>query len=88
LNRYKYFCQILNVNGIKDVGQTEMYTAEPLEHEPTSFEKEIATEKLKTYKSPRTNQILAELIKQEVKHYTLRPTNINSIWNNKKLPQP
>jgi hypothetical protein len=39
-----------------------MDTAEPLLTEPSSFEVEIATEKLKTYKSPGTDQILAELI--------------------------
>jgi len=52
----------LNIHGINVVTQTEMDTAEPLLTEPSSFEVEIATEKLKTYKSPGTDQILAELI--------------------------
>jgi hypothetical protein len=39
-----------------------MPTAEPLVPEPSSFEVEIGTEKLKRYKSPGTDQIPAEII--------------------------
>jgi len=39
-----------------------MHTAEPLVFEPRFFEVEIATEKLKRYKSPGTDQILAKLM--------------------------
>jgi len=39
-----------------------MHTAEPLVPESSSFEFEIATEKLKRYKSPGIDQILAEMI--------------------------
>jgi hypothetical protein len=49
LNRWKnYFCQLLNEYGVKDVRQTEIRTAEPLVPEPSSFEVEIAFEKLKS----------------------------------------
>jgi hypothetical protein len=52
----------LNVHGVKDVRQTEIHTAETLVPEPSSFEVEIAIEKLKRYKSPGIDQIQAELI--------------------------
>jgi hypothetical protein len=45
LNRLKnYFCQLLNVNGINDVRQTEIHTAETLVGlpGPSSFKAEIA----------------------------------------------
>jgi hypothetical protein len=59
----KYFCQLLKVLGVNNVRQTEMHIAEPLVPKPISFKVEIATEKLKRYKSPGTEQIPAELIK-------------------------
>jgi hypothetical protein len=37
----------LNVNGVNDVRQTEMHTAEPSVPEPRSFEVEIVIEKMK-----------------------------------------
>jgi hypothetical protein len=50
LNRWKnYFCQLLNIHGVKDIRQTEIHTAEPLVPEPSSSEVEIAIEKLKRY---------------------------------------
>jgi hypothetical protein len=42
----------LNVCGINDVSQTEIYTAEPLLPEPGAFLVEIAIEKQKMYKLP------------------------------------
>jgi hypothetical protein len=55
MNRWKnYFCQLLTVHGVDDVRQTEIHTAGPLVPEPSSFEVEIAIEKLKRF--------LAELI--------------------------
>jgi hypothetical protein len=63
LDRWKtYFCQLLNVHGVKHVRQTKIHTAESLVPEPSSSEVEIAIEKLKRYKSPGTDQIPAELI--------------------------
>jgi hypothetical protein len=63
LNRWKnYFCQLLNVHQVNDVRQTEIHKAEPLVPEPSSSEVEIAVEKLKRYKSPRIDQIPAEMI--------------------------
>jgi hypothetical protein len=41
----------------------------------------MAIENLKRHKSPGVDQIPADLIKQRVEHFALRPTDINSIWN-------
>jgi hypothetical protein len=52
LNRWKnYFSQLLNVHRFSDVRQIEMYTAEPSVPDPSAFEVEITTAKLKRYKS-------------------------------------
>jgi len=40
------------VHGVKDVGQAEIHTAEPLVPEPSAFEVELAIGKLKSHKSP------------------------------------
>jgi hypothetical protein len=49
------------VHNVRDVRQIEVYTAEPLVPGP-SLEVEIEIAKLKKYKSPGSDQILAELI--------------------------
>jgi hypothetical protein len=56
------FSQLLNVHRVSDVRQTEIHTAEPLVPDPSPFEVEIAIAKLKSYKSPGSSQIPAELI--------------------------
>jgi hypothetical protein len=38
------------VHGVSDIRQTEKHTAEPLVPEPSSFEVEIAIERLERYK--------------------------------------
>jgi len=58
-----YFSQLFNVHGVKEVGQAEINTAEPLVPEPSASEVELAVDKLKSHKSPGTDQIPAELIK-------------------------
>ena len=42
-----YFSQLFNVHGVKDVGQAEIHTAEPLVPEPSASEVELAIDKLK-----------------------------------------
>jgi len=62
-------CQLLNVLYVYDVRPTEMHTDEPLVHEPSTFETEIAIEKLKKYTSPAMHHGLAEMIQQQVLRY-------------------
>jgi hypothetical protein len=61
-NRLKsYFSQLLNACNIRDFGQIEMHTAEPLVPGLSHLEVEIAITKLKKYKSPDSDQIPAEV---------------------------
>jgi hypothetical protein len=53
---------LLNLQGVNDVRQNEINTAEPLGTQPSPFDVETAIEKLKKYKLLGTDQILAELI--------------------------
>jgi hypothetical protein len=63
LNRWKnYFSQLLIVHNVSEVRQIEVHTAEPLVPGPVRLEVKIAIAKLKKYKSPGSDQILAELI--------------------------
>jgi hypothetical protein len=81
LNRRKnYFCQLLYEHGIDGVRQAEIYTAEPLGPQP-----ETAIDKLKTYKSPGTDQILAEL--NQAGDEVLRFKIHKVIWNMGQLAQ-
>jgi len=47
---------------INDIGPTEIHTAELLVPEQSAFEVELATEELKSHKSPGSDQIPTELI--------------------------
>jgi hypothetical protein len=73
LNRWKnYFSQLLTVHNVSDVRQIEVHTAEPLVAGPCCLEVEIAVAKLKKFKSPGSDQILAALI--------------NFAWDKEELP--
>jgi hypothetical protein len=89
LDRWKnYFCQLLNVHGVSDVRQAKIHTAEPLVPEPSSSEVEIAIGKLKRYKSPGLDQILAELIQTGGNTLCSEIHKlINCIWNKEELPE-
>jgi hypothetical protein len=56
------FSQVLNIHEVNDVRQTEVHRAEPLVPEPSTFEVEMAIEKVKRHKSPGINQIPAVLV--------------------------
>jgi hypothetical protein len=89
LNRWKnFFNQVLKVHGVHDVRQMDIHTAEPLVPEPSFVEMETAIGKLKSYKSPGTDQILAKLIKEgdEALNSEIHRL-ICSIWYKKELPQ-
>jgi hypothetical protein len=68
----------LNVHGAGGVRQTEMHTAEPFVPEPSASEVEVATGKLKSYKSSGVDQIPAELFQPEGKHCVRRFINLLS----------
>jgi hypothetical protein len=67
---------VLNIHGVHDVRQMDIHMAGPLFPEPRLVEVEIAIGKLKSYKSPGTGNIPAELITQVVKQYILRYTGL------------
>ena len=84
-----YFSQLFNVHGVNDVRQTEIqiHTVEPLVFRLSAPEVELATEKLKSHKSPGIDQIPAERIKAGGRTIYLeihKPTI--SIWKKEKLP--
>jgi hypothetical protein len=63
VNRWmNYFCQLLNVQRVGGIRQTEIQTVEPFVPEPSISEVEVTIRKLKRYKSPGADQIPAELI--------------------------
>jgi hypothetical protein len=89
LNRQKnYFSQLLNIHRVSDVRQIEIYTAELLVPDPSPFDFEIAYAKLKRYKSPGNDEILAELIQAggEILWSEIHKL-INFIWNKEELPE-
>jgi hypothetical protein len=51
------------VHNVSDVRQIKIHTVEPLVYSPIRLEVEIANAKLKMYKSPGSDKILAKLIK-------------------------
>jgi len=84
----KYFSQLFNVHGVKEVGQAEIHTAEPLVPEPSASEVELAIEKLKSHKWPGIDQIPAELIKEGGRTIYLEIHKlIISISKKDKLPE-
>ena len=83
-----YFSQLFNVHAVKDVGQAEIHTAEPLIPEPSASEVELALDKLKRHKSPGIDQIPAELIKAGGRTIFLEICKlITSIWKKENLPE-
>jgi len=84
----KYFSQLFNVHGVKDVGQAEIHTAEPLVPESSATEVQLTIDKLKSHKSPGIDQIPAELIKAGGRTIYLEIRKlITSIWKKEKLPE-
>jgi hypothetical protein len=58
LNRWmNQFFELLNINGVYNVRQTDIQTAEPLVPEQSAFEFEINVVKLQRHRSPGTDQI-------------------------------
>ena len=83
-----YFSQLFNVHGVKDAGQVEIPTTDPLVPEPSAFEVELAIDKLKNHKSPGIDEIPAEVIKAGGGTMCLEIHKlITSIWKKEKLPE-
>ena len=83
-----YFSQLFNVHGVKDIGQAEIHTAEPLVPEPSAYEFELAMNNLKSHKSPSIDRIPAELIKAGGRTICLEIHKlITSIWKKEELPE-
>jgi hypothetical protein len=75
------------VYNVSDVRQTEVHTAEPLITGPSRLEVDIPIAKFKRYKSPNSDQILAELIQAGDKMLLSAIHKlINSVWNKEELP--
>ena len=64
------------MHGVKDVGETEIHTAEPLVPEPSASEVELAINTLKSHKLPSIDQIPAELFKEGVEQFAWRFVNL------------
>jgi hypothetical protein len=63
LNKWKnYFCQLSSVDGVNDVRQSKVHTAELSGADPRPLEVEICIEMSDRYKSPDIDQIPAEAI--------------------------
>jgi len=83
-----YFSQLFNVHGVKDVGQAQIHTAEPLVPDPNASEFELSIDKLKSHKSPGIERILAELIKVGGRTICLEIHKLStSVWKKEKLPE-
>jgi hypothetical protein len=79
---------VLNIHVVRDVRQKDIHSAEPLVPEPSLVEVEIAIGKLKSYKSPGADQILAKLINAGGETlYSEIHRLVCSIWNKEELPQ-
>ena len=75
------------MHGVKEDGQAEIHTAEPIVPEPSASEVELAKDNLKSHKSPDIDQIPAELIKAGGRTICLEIHKlITSIWK-EKLPE-
>ena len=79
-----YLSHLFNVHGVKEVRQAEIHTAEPLEPEPSAAEVELAIDKLKSHKSPGTDQLIKAGCRTI---YLAIHKLITSIWKKEKLPE-
>jgi len=79
-----YFSQLFNRHGVKDVGQAEIHTAEPLVPESSASEVELVIDKLKSHKSPGIDQIPAELIKAGVEQIAWRFINLLLLFGRRR----
>ena len=79
--------KFLNVQGVNDVRQREIHTAEQLFPEPSAFEFDMAIEKLKRNISPGIDLIPEEILKKGVHQLAVIHKLSNSVWNEEELPE-
>jgi len=79
-----YFSQLFNVYGVKDVGQAETPTAEPLVPEPSASEVELGIDNLKSPKLTGNVHIPPELIKAGVEQFTWRFINLFFLFRRRR----
>jgi hypothetical protein len=75
------------VRDVSDVRQIEVHTAEPLVSGSICLEVEVAIAKLKRYKLPGSDQLMAKLIQAggEILQSAIHKP-INSVFNKEELP--
>jgi len=79
---------IKGFHAIRDVRQTEIYTAESLVPEPSAFAIEVSVQNLRRHKSPVIGQIPADLIKARSRTVLSEIHKlITYIWNKEELPE-
>jgi hypothetical protein len=76
----KHFSLLFNVNGIRELRQTEMHATEPLVPELV----EMPIEKLKGCKSPGVDQVQENRLRQGVEKYALRFINLLILFGIKR----
>jgi hypothetical protein len=78
-----HFSQLFTVHGVNDVWQRDIHTAEPFEPEPSAFEVQLATVKLKRHKITGIDQSQQNCLRKArcitIRYEIHKP--INSIWN-------
>ena len=71
-----HFFQLLNIDRVNDVRQTEINTVEPLVPESSAFEFEFVIEKLKSHKSAGIDQMPAEMFMAGGRIFAMRSINL------------
>ena len=84
VRRRNHFSKQLDVHGINDVRQTEIYAAEPLVPVPSAFEVEMAIEKLKDSNHQVLIKFQRNLLKQGVEQFALKSINLLILFGIRK----
>ena len=79
-----YFSRLFNVHGVKDVGQAEIHTAEPLVPEPSASEIELAVDKLKVTNRQVLIKYRLNCLKRGVEQLAWRFINILLLFGRRR----
>ena len=80
----KYFSQLFNVHGVKDVEQAEIHTAEPLVTDPSAAEFQLFIDKLKCQKSPGFIKYRQNWLNQGVEKFAWRFVNLLLLFGRRR----